>query len=768
MAPCWGEEFWHFKIKDRKKWESFGGRQGRVAKYSSFESDPLLDGPVYKRIMDYFGQNYQEIADRQFHLMEKDQNRFKAGINHLAFDYFKSFAYFSVEFQRQMAPNLFADNYVINDTINIYIDATQFLGDLKQRGIIDIGKKQLLGFAGVTFKRSYQYSYFAKNKTEAMTLYLRRLFFSFLKFRSKNFLKMKPEEVMVRTDRLGFQVGGISNIPIYEYLDNAEAELQPQRNEEEDDDSINYFPVSNFFALNLNGHLAHHLLTRTEIVALTPEEDFTQMRKIEPSEKPISFKDRYRQHGDSGEEEVEVELEIEKFEEKGAHANSFQIHFSKGNISQAGIQVTILADFLKLLRTKIFSYSFSKSFENSYEMGFGFGPKDVSKIKGTNPLATEVGRILKHKEPNLGILKNNLLGKVLKEIQTKRRTCSLFTLIRSKLQKTERVEIINDKRYKNFFRHEFFNSKYQNSSLGWLLSLGLQSFLRLSWSFGGQTYKDAQKLILEYDSEKNLIKDKASLNLEQNAPIFRFHFKREFSYQKRNKEKSKAKLLDLIENYSTLRPQIIERVKKGELMAPFDLKINFVFKQSAIEYFHNLSLSEINKKIRTLCLPSQKRQRVMKKGSFRWETENKCSKKLAQSYQKYINERDKRYYSAREKYQKCRKKNSRRTNRKLRSCPKKIVISSQEQALKKIPLWLLTPFLQDLQKWGRNKSFIYDFFGRDNVSMNGQFKAAYEIEEVEGEYGNFNSFFNDGTSFFKGLIEQSLPGRARHPALDKI
>ncbi len=745
-------EFRHFKIADQDKWDNFGDL-APVNKSFSFDADPLIDGPIYRRMMEYFSQHYQSITERQLRLVEGDSAFFKGGYNHLAFDYFKPFSYFSVEFQRQMAPYISGDSYVINDTINIYIDATQLLGELKQRGIIDIGQKQLLGFAGVMFKRSYQYSSFAKNKTEAMTLYLRRLFFSFLKFRSQKFLEMRPEEVMVRTDRFTFQAGGIGNFPVYEYLPTHDSEGAGSPGAElegEEDSPVNYFPVGNFIAVNLHGHLAHHLLTRTEIMAVdSEEEDFSNMREARARalRETIPFKDRYR----SGDEEIIAEESTKEAKDDAPTETpprplSFQITLEKAKLSQTGFQASILADFFKLLRTKIFNFNLTSSFENSSVMTFGFGPRDAAKIKGPGPLGSEVRRMLKGKEPNLGILKPHLLGKTFRESKAHRRTCTLFTRGRSKLQKTERVEIIGDTKYKNFFRHEFSQRHTQDSSLGWLISLGLQSFLRMSWKFGGQSYRDVHKLAIEYESQKNLLKDKASLDLREERPRFAFHFKREFYYQKKGKEKSKGKLLDLIENYSTLKSSIVEKVKRGQLVAPFDLKINFTFKQSAIEHFHNLSPEDISQKIESICRPDGPRS-----------GNKKCRKKLRQSYQRYIKERDQRYYSAREKYQKCRRASLPR--KRSRSCPKKIVVrAGGEQFLKRIPLWRLAPFLQELQKWGQNTSAIYSLFGQDNVSMNGIFQASYDSEDRR-----FTSFFNRSSPRPKGLIEQNLPGIRGRP-----
>jgi len=57
-------------------------------------------------------------------------------------------------------------------------------------------------FGGVTFKRSYTYVHYADSYQHAVAFNLDKLFFSFLNFRSKNFLQIEKGELLKKEDTI--------------------------------------------------------------------------------------------------------------------------------------------------------------------------------------------------------------------------------------------------------------------------------------------------------------------------------------------------------------------------------------------------------------------------------------------------------------------------------------------------------------------------------------------------------------------------------------
>ena len=178
--------------------------------------DLEAESPLYNELNNYFEQRYADIARRQLERIDWDGNQSVwGGVNHIGLAYNKDFANFSIELRRQVAPDLFHDSrYIVTDTFDIFIDASVIFKELIDIGSISMEPADLAAAAGLTFKRSYRFSHFAKNYKEAVSFNLDKLFFSFLSFRSKNFLKLEPGEFISKEDYLGVHAGGRGLLPL--------------------------------------------------------------------------------------------------------------------------------------------------------------------------------------------------------------------------------------------------------------------------------------------------------------------------------------------------------------------------------------------------------------------------------------------------------------------------------------------------------------------------------------------------------------------------
>jgi hypothetical protein len=174
------------------------------------------ESPLYTELNNYFEQRYADIARRQLERIDWDGNQnIWGGVNHIGLAYNKDFASFSVELRRQVAPDLFHDSrYIVTDTFDIFIDASVIFKKLIDVGSISMDPADVAAAAGLTFKRSYRYSHFANNYKEAVSFNLDKLFFSFLNFRSQNFLKLSPGEFISKEDSLGVHAGGRGFLPL--------------------------------------------------------------------------------------------------------------------------------------------------------------------------------------------------------------------------------------------------------------------------------------------------------------------------------------------------------------------------------------------------------------------------------------------------------------------------------------------------------------------------------------------------------------------------
>ena len=211
----------NFKILDQEALKEFGQQEHReISVKLESSTDISLDlseeNPVYAQILSYLNQNSDSIAQEQLDEIE-DSGGFQAwgGLNHVGLSFSKGFGTFSIELQRQVAPDLFSDDlYIATDTFDIYIDASTILGELSGEGIIDITDAQMALFAGVTFKRSYTYVHYEESYEKALAFNLDKLFFSFLNFRSKNYLDIDQGDLLKKEDSLSFSAGGAGNVGV--------------------------------------------------------------------------------------------------------------------------------------------------------------------------------------------------------------------------------------------------------------------------------------------------------------------------------------------------------------------------------------------------------------------------------------------------------------------------------------------------------------------------------------------------------------------------
>lgn len=183
------------------------------------EYDELIEqglNPVFAKIVKVMGPIYQGVGKSQAQGIILKNEQFNLGsVNHSGFTWQKPMGNFAIYVNRQLAPDLFDDtNWVVTDTLTIHVDATTFLTNMKQNGLIDISTKQLAAFAGIQFKREYRYAHFASSFEEGLQKDYTNLFLSFTNFFGLNFLKMNQYEFMSKKDFLSFSAGAGAHIPI--------------------------------------------------------------------------------------------------------------------------------------------------------------------------------------------------------------------------------------------------------------------------------------------------------------------------------------------------------------------------------------------------------------------------------------------------------------------------------------------------------------------------------------------------------------------------
>ena len=121
---------------------------------------------------------------------------------------------YDIKANRELAPHLESDQWIVQDTLTIYIDAATLLQNFSEMGIVEITQSSIEAFAGLTFKRKYHYFHFAPTYLDGLTSDYSKLFLSFLKYHPEGIFDLSPNEVMKRSDQFTFNAGGRVEAPL--------------------------------------------------------------------------------------------------------------------------------------------------------------------------------------------------------------------------------------------------------------------------------------------------------------------------------------------------------------------------------------------------------------------------------------------------------------------------------------------------------------------------------------------------------------------------
>lgn len=169
--------------------------------------------PLMRKIAQALAGSYNQIGQQQAGPLALNHDMGGGVLNFSGFTWQKPFANFQLYVYRQLAPDLFSDRWIVNDTFLVGISASTFLSNLKDADLIDISDEAIGAFAGVNFTREYQYNHFAKTFLQGLQSDYSNLFLAFTKFDPAHVLSMPPYQVMKQKDKFTFNAGGMVNFP---------------------------------------------------------------------------------------------------------------------------------------------------------------------------------------------------------------------------------------------------------------------------------------------------------------------------------------------------------------------------------------------------------------------------------------------------------------------------------------------------------------------------------------------------------------------------
>jgi hypothetical protein len=169
--------------------------------------------PLLQRIKDAIGERYNQIGEDQTRDLLINREIGGGVLNFSGFSWQKPLVNVGLDVNREVAPTLFGDEWLVHDTLYIVINAQTFLGQLSDDGIIDMTESEIGAFAGISLVREYKYTHVADSYMNGLTSDFSKLFLSFTKFNANHVLSMPEYEFMSREDKYTFNAGGFVNSP---------------------------------------------------------------------------------------------------------------------------------------------------------------------------------------------------------------------------------------------------------------------------------------------------------------------------------------------------------------------------------------------------------------------------------------------------------------------------------------------------------------------------------------------------------------------------
>jgi hypothetical protein len=172
---------------------------------------------LYSEIRQWLESRYQSLGQGQAEHIQFLNNNFSlGGFNYSGFTWSRPFGGFSLVVNRQLSPDLFDENrWIVMDTFTVVIEASHFLGKLKEANVIDINQGQMAAFAGINFKRTYTTYHFAQSFLQGLMADYRPLFLPFLDYQVSSVLRLQPEKLLKREDHWTVAAGGIIESPTW-------------------------------------------------------------------------------------------------------------------------------------------------------------------------------------------------------------------------------------------------------------------------------------------------------------------------------------------------------------------------------------------------------------------------------------------------------------------------------------------------------------------------------------------------------------------------
>lgn len=424
-----------------------------------------------------------------------------------------------------------------------------------------------------------------------------------------------------------------------------------------------------------------------------------------------------------------------------------QVSSEKTKVATAGVNLSIQADFLKILRMTLLSYDFSYELQSSYKIYLNFPQMDLLEMDPQGPVAMELSQVLKNREGDLDTLARYIISEEKKISQAVSHKYNFLLLGGQKSSKTQQIEITKEGKVKTFFRHYYEKMKYTEDFVSRLFASVIFAITNADVS-AMKLASDTKKVTIEYDAERNLLEGREDLYVGKTASgdqKLSMTFTSDFKTQKTSgmsgkKYRDRAKFI--LERYSGVDPIAISMIDSEHLKAPFHIEGKYQVNIDGIRHFNGLGVNSVFDYFDGLCNEYPKNSFFNFRNLF-----DNCRSSLQNDYVNYMKDLTHDKVSS-DEINACEKKSWKyifspsKRRAFIKNCLADINKLPQEEWVN-VPLWPLKNISTNIMNNSYSKVHYFNLFGLQNVFFFGSFDA------VTADGRAFTTSFHQGA--FKGL-----------------
>lgn len=372
---------------------------------------------------------------------------------------------------------------------------------------------------------------------------------------------------------------------------------------------------------------------------------------------------------------------------------------SKTDVSVGG-HVSLQADFFNLLKLTLLSYDLEYSYGRSNTTHLSFYEPDKEKIEESSAHRREFEKLIKGRSDEPLEFRKNIVGLEERINQNLNSKYSVLLFGSVKKRETEQIKIVKNGIEKVFFKHYAESVKFVQNL--WSRIYGVVIRKLFDWDTGIRNAAEIKKkLSIEFEHMADLGEakvdgaDKFSLTLSQNFQAAKTHRWWHWLYRKETR-KHLAKMTNLGRKYRDL-------VDDRDLRGPLEISSKVSIQETGLQHFNFLDEKTAFKMFKEVC-----------------DSGRSCQKMLRRKYTSY---------------------------------------TGHFHRYGIVDLMRFKSFIGSYFKRIRHYSDLYPLFGKDNIFINGAFKARTR------EGSDFATYFKEGEFQGLGVIDTFMrEGVNRAPA----